>query len=55
MKFVVKSGEISQQSNDSLVVAIFENGQLSEQANKLDQLSEGYLSQLISEGDFYIR
>ena len=51
MKFIVKNGDICQQISDCLVVAVFENGQLSQQANKLDQLSEGYLSQLISEGD----
>ena len=51
MKFIVKSGDICQQVYDCVVVAAFENGQLSEQAAKVDQLSGGYLNKLTAEGE----
>lgn len=51
MKFQVKSGDLEAKSGSCLVVGVFENGDLTPTAKKLDKTSQGYLSKLIKQGE----
>jgi leucyl aminopeptidase len=51
MKFQLKSGDLSKQK-ECLVIGVFENGELSPSAAKLDKLSHGYLKKIIKQSGF---
>ncbi|MGI0115711.1 leucyl aminopeptidase [Zooshikella sp. RANM57] len=51
MDFVTKSTHPSEQSTDCLITAVFANQTLSTAGEALDQASEGYLSQVLKQGD----
>jgi leucyl aminopeptidase len=52
MKFTLDSANINEQHADCLIVGIYEKGELTPSANKLDRLSKGYLSTLCKQLDF---
>jgi leucyl aminopeptidase len=52
MEFTVKSGDPEKQRSGCVVVGVFENRKLSESARALDELSGGYLTNLLRRGDF---
>lgn len=47
MKVVVKPGELEKQSKDCLIIGVFEKGELTPAAKKLDKISAGYISKLL--------
>ena len=51
MEFQIVSGELAQLSSDCLIVAIGQDGELSNAAKQLDDASDGYISGLIESGD----
>lgn len=51
MEFSVKSGQPEKQRTSCLIVAVFSTRRLSSAANKIDQVSEGMLSNLMRRGD----
>jgi leucyl aminopeptidase len=51
MEFTVKSGHPEKQRTACLVVGVFENRRLSHVAEHLDQISEGFLSNILRKGD----
>ncbi len=51
MEIAVKSGSPEKQRTACLVLAVFQNRKLSEHAEIVDQVSEGYLSSIIRRGD----
>lgn len=52
MKFTLDSDDIHSQSSDCLIIGIYEKGELSNSAKKLDKLSKGYISTLCKKNDF---
>lgn len=52
MKFTLDSADINKQHADCLIVGIYEKGELTPSAKKLDKLSKGYLSKLCHQADF---
>jgi leucyl aminopeptidase len=52
MKFTLDSIDINEQHADCLIIGIYEKGELTPSAKKLDKLSKGYLSTLCNETDF---
>ena len=51
MEFFVKSGNPEKQRSACIVVGVFEPRRLSHAAEQLDEVSEGYLSNLLRRGD----
>ncbi len=51
MEFSVKSGHPEKQRTACLVVAVFENRKLSAIASRLDEISGGYISNIVRKGD----
>ena len=51
MEFNVKSGNPEKQRSACVVVGVFESRKLSAMGEQLDQVSEGYLSNLLRRGD----
>ncbi len=51
MKFSIKSGNPEKQRSACLVVGIFEPRKLTEPAKAMDTLTEGYISNLLRNGD----
>lgn len=51
MDFSIQSGQPDQHVYGCLVIGVFEAAQLTPSAKLIDQLSEGYLSQLLQQGD----
>ena len=52
MKFALDSADIHSQGTDCIIIGIYEKGELSNSAKKLDKLSKGYLSTLCKQNDF---
>jgi leucyl aminopeptidase len=52
MKFTLDSANIDKQHADCIVIGIYEKGELSPSAKKLDKLSKGYLTTLCKNNDF---
>lgn len=52
MDYNVTSGTPEKQRTSALVVGIYDEGKLSPSAQRIDKVSEGYLSRLIGQGDF---
>lgn len=51
MKFVLQQGDLGKKSKDCLIIGVFENNELTVNAQKLDKLSGHYFSKLIKQGD----
>ncbi|MEQ3651803.1 MAG: M17 family peptidase N-terminal domain-containing protein, partial [Glaciecola sp.] len=51
MEFSVKSGSPEKQRSACIVVGVFEPRRLTHVAEQLDQISEGYISNLLRRGD----
>ena len=51
MEFNVKNGSIEKQRTGCLIVGVYESRRLSSAAEQLDQLSDGYLSNILRKGD----
>lgn len=51
MEFNVKNGSIKKQHTGCLILGVYENSRLSCAAEQLDQLSNGYLSDILRKGD----
>ncbi len=51
MEFGVKSGTSEKQRSGCVIVGIHESGKLTESAQLLDELSEGFLSNILTKGD----
>jgi leucyl aminopeptidase len=49
MKFTIKSGDLSNQKN-CLIVGVFENGELTPSAAKLDKLCQGHIKKILKQG-----
>lgn len=52
MKFQLNIQSITDQQADCLIVGIFENGELTPSAKKLNESSNGYLKNILAHGDF---
>lgn len=51
MEFITKPVNLDKYQGDSLVVGVFEPRKLTEAARRLDEVSNGYLSKLLAQGD----
>ncbi|HSG92732.1 MAG TPA: M17 family peptidase N-terminal domain-containing protein, partial [Methylotenera sp.] len=51
MEFSIKTGSTEKQHHNCVIVGIYESHQLSESAKAIDELSSGYLSNIIKRGD----
>lgn len=51
MEFITKSVNLDKYHGDSLVVGVFESRKLTDAAKRLDEVSDGYLSRLLVQGD----
>ena len=51
MEFSVKSGSPEKQRSACIVVGVFEPRRLTSVAEQLDEISEGYISNLLRRGD----
>ncbi|HVK56865.1 MAG TPA: M17 family peptidase N-terminal domain-containing protein, partial [Burkholderiales bacterium] len=51
MDFIIKTGSPEKQRSACIVVGVFEARKLSPQAEAIDKLSEGYLSDILGRGD----
>ncbi len=51
MEFLVKSGSIEKQRTAALVVGVYETRKLSPSAEKIDAITDGYLSNIVKRGD----
>ena len=51
MEFFVKSGSPEKQKTGCLIVGVFESRKLSPQAQLIDELNEGYISNIVRRGD----
>ena len=51
MKFAIQHGDLLKQSNDCLIVGVYEQKQLTPTAEKLDKLSKGFISRLLKQGE----
>ena len=51
MEFSVKSGSPEKQRSACIVAGVFEPRRLSAVAEKLDEISDGYISNLLRRGD----
>jgi len=51
MEFITKPVNLDKYQGDSLVVGVFESRKLTEAARRLDEVSSGYLSKLLAQGD----
>ncbi|WWP01681.1 MAG: leucyl aminopeptidase [Candidatus Dasytiphilus stammeri] len=51
MEFIVKSGNLETQRSACLIVGIFETSKLSSIAEKIDKISNGYISALLQRGE----
>lgn len=52
MKISIKMTEIAKQYDSCLMIGIFEGGELTPSAKEIDQISHGYLSKLLKQGQF---
>jgi leucyl aminopeptidase len=52
MKFTLDSDDINLQQADCIIIGIYEKGELSTSAKKLDKLCKGFLSTLCKQNDF---
>ncbi len=51
MEFSVKSGSLEKQNSACIIVGVFEPRRLSSAAEQLDEISEGYISNILRRGD----
>lgn len=53
MRFNIKHGDLEKQAKASLIVGIFEDKALSKTAERLNKISQGYISDLIKNGEIH--
>src|SRR5579862_465910 len=52
MKISIKATQLEKQTHSSLIIGVFEDGELTPSAKQLDKASQGYITQLIKQGIF---
>ena len=52
MKFQLNTHDITTQKTDCLIIGLFEKGEMTPSAKKLNDLSDGYLQKILGLGDF---
>jgi leucyl aminopeptidase len=52
MKFTIKSGNLEKQRDATLVIGVYEKGDLPEASRRIDKLSGGFLTKILKKGDF---
>jgi leucyl aminopeptidase len=52
MKFTIKSGDLEKQRNVTLLIGVFEKGELPAASKRIDKIAGGFISKILKNGDF---